>query len=538
MRKFAILVLKYAKIRSIGLKLCLNSHGQSQIVLQFTYKSEVITMLYMSKDGQQAKKLSRLYLEKKVRKLYRGIYTDDLTLPLENIVQQNWMQIVSNVVSDGILSYRTAIELKPHPFKEESIVFMTGNYAKTITLPGLVIKVYKGDTHQFLEQILPTLAKSNTPRLLLENLSVVRGIHYQGIKTVGTTGVEKSLTKELQLRGEKQLNQIRDEAKLIASALGYKKEYERLNQIISALLATHPENILSTSYAKAAARQQPYDEKRVKLFEELVTYIKKCTFLQRDYNYQKASFRNLNFYESYFSNYIEGTEFLIDEAEDIVFKGIEVPNRHADSHDVLAHFTISNDYSEMHITPATPEELIHILQTRHAILMKERPEKRPGEFKKTSNKAGNTLFVAPNDVLGTLCQGFEYYKLLNPGMEKALFMHFLISEVHPFDDGNGRLSRIMMNAEFVSNDSFKIIIPTVHRDNYLSGLRLASRDSNFRTYVKIIDQAQAYTATIHWADYGDAREKIETDNAHLTPDEGLAVFNRALRQLKLADIPA
>ena len=44
-------------------------------------------MLYMSKDRQQAKKLSRLYLEKKVRKLYRGIYTDDLTLPIENIVQ-------------------------------------------------------------------------------------------------------------------------------------------------------------------------------------------------------------------------------------------------------------------------------------------------------------------------------------------------------------------------------------------------------------------------------------------------------------------
>ena len=33
-------------------------------------------------------------------------------------------------------------------------------------------------------------------------------------------------------------------------------------------------------------------------------------------------------------------------------------------------------------------------------------------------------------------------------------MQFLISEVHPFDDGNGRLSRIMMNAELVKSSLF------------------------------------------------------------------------------------
>ena len=44
-------------------------------------------------------------------------------------------------------------------------------------------------------------------------------------------------------------------------------------------------------------------------------------------------------------------------------------------------------------------------------------------------------------------------------MPKALFMHFLISETHPFGDGNGCLSRIMLNAELVNAGIFKIIIP-------------------------------------------------------------------------------
>lgn len=115
-------------------------------------------------------------------------------------------------------------------------------------------------------------------------------------------------------------------------------------------------------------------------------------------------------------------------------------------------------------------------------------------------------------------------------------MQFMISEIHPFDDGNGRLSRIMMNAELVSASQYKIIIPSAYRDNYLNGLRLATRDSNFITYTKVMDLAQAYTSSINWGDYGASREKIEDDNANLTSDEGLPRFNRTLRTLKLSEL--
>jgi len=50
-----------------------------------------------------------------------------------------------------------------------------------------------------------------------------------------------------------------------------------------------------------------------------------------------------------------------------------------------------------------------------------------------------------------------------------------------------------------------------------------------------MDQAQAYVASINWLDYGEAREKIETDGATLTADEGLPIFNRVLRKLELSE---
>jgi len=496
-----------------------------------------MSKLLFSLDINTAKKLSNLVKKNKLRRLYRGIYTDDLIEPIEKIVKRHWMEIVVYIVSKGILSFRTAFNLKPTPIaKELDIVFITSSYVKTIKLPGLIIKVYKGNHDAYCEQILPNLAKSNTPRMLLENLTVVKTPALKGIKTMTEVELEKYLSRELQFQGEKRLNQIRDEAKQISLELGYEKEYKKLSQTISALLSTQDVSYLKTPYAKAIAKKEPYDENRLQAFEKLSLYLQKCFFKERVYHFTTPSFKNLAFFESYFSNFIEGTEFLIDEAEDIVFKGIEIYQRHADSHDVLAHFYLSNDYSEMSKTPLNASEFLNILKERHAYLMKERPEKQPGEFKDKPNRAGNTYFVEPQNVIGTLTNGFEIYQLLKEGLPRALLMHYLVSEVHPFADGNGRLARIMMNAELVKAGLVKIIMPTVCRDNYLGALRRATRDQYFHTYCKVMDQSQAYTDSIHWANYSDAREKIELDEANKTSDEGLPIFNRTLRTLVLSEL--
>ncbi len=494
--------------------------------------------LLFTTDKNQAKYLSKLHQQKRLQRIYHGIYTDNLVDSIEEIAKRNWMDIVSHLIPGGILSFRSALDLKLIPFKGQFIVFVTSSYAKIHQLPGFIINVIQGNKDDFLEQILPNLARSNVPRFLLENLSTVRKSEYKNVKTVSDEGVENYLVKELHSGGEERLNQIRDEAKVIAPHLNYTREYDRLNQIISALLSTHPDtNLLKTRSGQAVSKKELYDTDRLKSFERLTVYLKKCNFLTREYKYQKSSYKNISFFESYFSNFIEGTEFVIDEAEDIVFKGVEIYSRHADSHDVLSNFNLTYDFSEMNRTPQSADEFIELLTARHAYLMQERPEINPGQFKTLPNKAGNTYFVTPKYVEGTLRQGFKLYKILTPGMDRALFMHFLISEVHPFSDGNGRISRIMMNAEFVSSELYKIIIPTVHRDNYLNGLRLASRDQNFHLYCKIMDQAQAYTASINWADYGTAREKLEFDCADQIADEGIPFFNRALRQLTLSPLP-
>ena len=38
---------------------------------------------------------------------------------------------------------------------------------------------------------------------------------------------------------------------------------------------------------------------------------------------------------------------------------------------------------------------------------------------------------------------------LDDPIARVIYMMFLVSEVYPYDDGNGRIARIMMNAELV-----------------------------------------------------------------------------------------
>ena len=84
-------------------------------------------------------------------------------------------------------------------------------------------------------------------------------------------------------------------------------------------------------------------------------------------------------------------------------------------------------------------------------------------------------------------------------------MMFLVSEVHPFVDGNGRIARIMMNAELVTAGEERIIIPTVYRGNYLTALKALSQSSQPTPIVRTLDFARKWVAAVPWTDLESTR---------------------------------
>ena len=169
--------------------------------------------------------------------------------------------------------------------------------------------------------------------------------------------------------------------------------------------------------------------------------------------------------------------------------------------------------------PRTLEELTTLLKSRHAHIMEGRPDKSPGRFKADPNRAGSTLFVAPELVEGTLAKGFEIYRGLTSPLHRAMFMMFLVSEIHPFADGNGRAARIMMNAELVAAGENRIVVPTVYRNNYLMALKALSQNGITGALVRTLDFAQRYTAAVDFSELDRARFILDRTHAFADPNE-------------------
>ncbi len=482
-------------------------------------------------SGEELQKAYSLTAKGEWNRIRNGIYieswdSDEIAKALNN----DWMEVACKIFDDPVAVARTAAELSP---AEGRLYFVSNklNWTRTVKVGHLEFVISHGNIDRGVEQVSLNMKRSNPARYCLENLTPSRG-DKNSKKTLGNQWVELELVKTIRRGGEGAINQLRDEARELSSDLELEEEFEKLNALIASLLSTHPtEDILQTSLGIAVAKGEPYDQLRFERFEALREYLKTTELSSNDYEYNKSGWRNLTFFESYFSNYIEGTEFTLEEAEEIAFEKKVIYERHQDSHDVSAHIEISSDMAEMNRTPVDAVELINILKDRHGILLSERPDKRPGQFKVKPNSAGGTDFVSPELVEGTLVQGFDVYQSLPEGMLRAIFIHFMISEVHPFDDGNGRLSRIMMNAELVSQDQYKLIIPIVHRDSYLNGLRSSTRRGSFRTMVKVLHQMQCYTASLDWSEYTEVKATIHEHAADKEPDEGITIFNKVIAKL-------
>ena len=468
----------------------------------------VLEIVMASSDKKDANPKSSMIKDGTLRKIAPKVYTTNMEDSPETIVARNLFYILGQLFPHAVISHRSAFELKQ---TETGDIFLTYNYSRNVSLPGITVHLLEGPMGTEHDMpFIENLFVSSNERRMLENLQKGRARNGSVSKCMPREVIEENLEKMLQVNGETGINAFRDKARDVAKELGMDGEFEALNSIVSALLTTKPSTILTSPKAVARANGLPYDGERVKLFELLFKALKNDVFADIDEpNQTTAEFRNFAFFESYFSNYMEGTECEIEEAWEIVETGKPMPARNADSHDVLGTFQIVASRREMRRTPQTAEELIEILQERHRVMMAARPDRDPGMFKMKNNHAGDTHFVDYTLVRGTLMKGFEYYQALESPFAKALFMLFMISEVHPFNDGNGRISRIMMNAELVHADQSKIIIPTVFREDYLNALRRLTRKGDPSVIVRAISRVRQFSSNITGEDFEATKEYLE-----------------------------
>jgi len=407
---------------------------------------------------------------------------------------------VGHLLPGGVLSYRSGYDAKPF---DGRIYLTRGDRPRTLELPGLIIKVIPGSGAVECDTPYKGLFLASQPRWLLENLASGRGV---GERVLAQPALEAELDKLLSIRGEYRFNQLRDSCRTLVEALGREKEFKRLDGIMGAMLGTHESKKLQGKQALARAAGRPYDPDRLALFDTLFSHLRTQTLPEVPSTADSGVSReNFAFFESYFSNYIEGTTFLVSEAEDIVFEGKLIANRTEDSHDILGTFQAALRAPWRDQPASTADDFLAWLKNVNALVMQSRLDKQPGEWKDQNNQAGSTLFVAHELVQGTLREGFDRIWALEDPLARALMTMFVISEVHPFKDGNGRTARLAMNCVLSAAGLSRIIVPTVYREDYLLPLKSLSNHADATPYIRAMTRIHAWTAAF---DYAQPRQEL------------------------------
>lgn len=451
--------------------------------------------------GAEARAVQRRARAGELARIADGIYlAESDPRAQEAVVRRNWHRILGALVPGAVVSHRSAHAGGVTP---DGLVFLShpNRYNRTITLPGLRAVLIKGPAA--LPGDMPfgddKLYFASRARQLLENLTPERGPRG---KSAGAKAVEERLIAILNAGGEAELNRVRDTARGLAEPLSLKTEFKKLDALISALLATHDVRALRTREGKLVAQGIPVDAERMGRFEVLAALLRAEPLPKRTAVAVAEPHRShFAFLEAYFSNYVEGTEFAIEEAREIALEGRIIENRPKDSHDVRGVFHLALDSPWRATVPPFGADFPIELARRHGLMMEQRPESNPGQFKMKPNRAGGTWFVEPQFVRGTLIEGSLLARTIPEGLARAIYYAFLVSEVHPFDDGNGRLSRLVMNAELSRTNEARIIIPTLLHEEYVDCQRQLSRQNVPTGLAHILALAQKWTVAF---DYSDA----------------------------------
>ena len=139
---------------------------------------------------------------------------------------------------------------------------------------------------------------------------------------------------------------------------------------------------------------------------------------------------------------------------------------------------------------------------------------------------------------GTLIEGSTLARSIPEGLARAIYYSFLVTEVHPFTDGNGRIARLVMNAELSRAGEARIIIPTLFHEEYVDNQRQLSRQNEPAGLIRALSLMQQWTVAFDYADVNRLIEAVRHTNAlersraqfRLSMPDGSALANQqALR---------
>lgn len=180
---------------------------------------------------------------------------------------------------------------------------------------------------------------------------------------------------------------------------------------------------------------------------------------------------------TYNSNHIEGSTLTHDQTRYIFETNtIGVDNQVLNVDDVVEtanHFRCV-DYIIDNASKTITESMIKHL---HLILKNGTSDSRQdwfnvGEYKKIPNEVGGIATCEPQNVKCEIARLLnEYNAIPNKSLDDILAFHVSFESIHPFQDGNGRVGRLLMFKECLANNIIPFVIDDEHKLFYYRGIK-------------------------------------------------------------------
>ena len=180
---------------------------------------------------------------------------------------------------------------------------------------------------------------------------------------------------------------------------------------------------------------------------------------------------------TYNSNHIEGSRLTHDQTRFIYETntiGVEGESlRIDDIIETTNHFRCIDmviDRAEKRLTENLVKELHLRLKAGTSDSLKS--WFRVGEYKHLPNEVGGNETTPPEEVHQEMCDLLrEYNAIKHKSFEDILDLHYRFEMIHPFQDGNGRVGRLIMFKECLANGIVPFIITDELKMFYYRGLR-------------------------------------------------------------------
>ena len=249
---------------------------------------------------------------------------------------------------------------------------------------------------------------------------------------------------------------------------------------------------------------------------------------------------------NYHSNNLEGNSLTYGETKALILFGITAQGKPLKDHfEITGHNEAINWILEVVKGETVLTEAF--IRQLHTLLLKEtsykeaktsegKPTRRKievGKYKTQPNHVvtvtGETFYFAtPEETPAKMQELVEWFRNeketsnVNPIILAALF-HYRFIRIHPFDDGNGRVARILMNFILIQFGYPPVIIKTEDKENYYAVLRLADA-GELEPFIEYI--AQNLVCSLEIMIRGAKGEDIEEPG---DVDKEIALLERKIR---------